>query len=81
MKAQPLQTMKSCLLMTGCLLCQACATSGLQSGTASHDPAGLIERILAGNIDQKGSRAYNRWGQGLAEGIAASDRKFTLPRQ
>ncbi len=32
---------------------------------------GLIERLKAGNIDEYGSEAYNRWGRGKADGDAA----------
>lgn len=35
------------------------------------DGVGLIERLRAGNIDEYGSEAYNRWGQGKADGDAA----------
>jgi hypothetical protein len=38
---------------------------------------GFWERVLAGNIDAPGSEAYNRWGDGFLQGIAASDRKFS----
>lgn len=31
----------------------------------------LIERLKAGNIDEYGSEAYNRWGQGKTDGDAA----------
>lgn len=31
----------------------------------------LVERLKAGNIDQVGSEAYNRWGQGKVDGDAA----------
>ena len=40
------------------------------------DGVGLFERLRAGNIDQPGSEAFNRWGMGYLQGIAASDRKF-----
>lgn len=40
------------------------------------DPASLIERIAAGNLNQPGSQAYNRWGAGYVHGLAASDRKL-----
>jgi len=32
------------------------------------EDVGLWERLKAGNIDQEGSEAYNRWGKGKAEG-------------
>jgi len=32
------------------------------------DDVGLWERLKAGNIDQEGSEAYNRWGKGKADG-------------
>lgn len=32
------------------------------------EEVGLWERLKAGNIDQEGSEAYNRWGKGKAEG-------------
>lgn len=32
---------------------------------------GLVERLKAGNIDEYGSEAYNRWGQGKADGDVA----------
>ena len=35
------------------------------------DTVSLIDRLKAGNIDQVGSEAYNRWGQGKADGDAA----------
>ncbi len=37
------------------------------------DNVGLWDRLKAGNIDARGSEAYNRWGQGREEGIATSD--------
>ena len=33
----------------------------------------LWERLKAGNIDQAGSEAYNRWGQGKADGDAVRE--------
>ena len=32
------------------------------------EDVGLWERLKAGNIDQEGSEAYQRWGKGKAEG-------------
>ncbi|HEX7890871.1 MAG TPA: hypothetical protein VF522_16065 [Ramlibacter sp.] len=34
------------------------------------------ERLGAGNVDQYGSGAYNRWGAGYDQGVHASDRKL-----
>lgn len=42
-----------------------------QAAAPSGDGAGLLDRLKAGNIDQPGSEAYNRWGQGKADGDAA----------
>ena len=41
------------------------------SPASSPDDVGLIERLKAGNIDQPGSEAYNRWGAGRAAGDAS----------
>lgn len=40
------------------------------------DPVRLLERLRAGNIDQSGTEAHNRWGPGYDAGLVASDRKF-----
>jgi len=42
---------------------------------------GLWGRLAAGNIDQAGSPAYNRWGDGYVQGLGSSDRKFTRARE
>lgn len=46
---------------------------------ATGDSVSLIERLKAGNIDQVGSEAYNRWGAGRAAGEASelANRHFT----
>ena len=38
---------------------------------ATGDSVSLIERLKAGNIDQVGSEAYNRWGAGKVAGEAS----------
>ena len=38
---------------------------------ASTGDVGLMERLKAGNIDDYGSEAYNRWGQGKTDGDAS----------
>jgi hypothetical protein len=66
-------------LIAGTLLFAGPAASGMlrPNGVVyPADPAGLLERLLAGNIDQPGSRAFIRWGAGYDQGIQASDRKF-----
>lgn len=35
------------------------------------DAVGLVERLKAGNIDEVGSEAYNRWGAGKVAGAAS----------
>jgi hypothetical protein len=54
------------------------ARAVVRAGGAQYppDPAGLIERLAAGNIDQPGHEAYNRWGTGYEHHLQASDRKF-----
>lgn len=42
-------------------------------GPVSGADVGLWERIKAGNIDEPGSEAYNRWGQGARNQMAAQD--------
>lgn len=64
-------------------MAQAQASPGtLRAGGVVYpaDHVGLWERLRAGNIDQPGSPAYNRWGAGYEQGIVASDRKFTRGR-
>lgn len=48
-----------------------------ETAPATHsDSTGLFDRLSAGNIDQVGSEAYNRWGQGKVDGdIAQSTRE------
>ena len=61
--------------------CGSIRADNLRAGGVRHpeDPAGLVERLVAGNIDQPGSTAYNRWGAGYDDGIRSSDRKFQSP--
>jgi hypothetical protein len=67
------------VLQLGCTAAVTAPPGSTRPGGVVHpsDPAGLFERLRAGNIDQPGSRAYNRWGMGYEEGISASDRKLT----
>lgn len=41
------------------------------AAASQDDTVGLIERLKAGNIDQVGSEAYNRWGAGKVAGEAS----------
>lgn len=42
----------------------------MADGGSAGDNAGFWERVAAGNKDQPGSEAYNRWGAGRASGDA-----------
>lgn len=67
------------------LLSSACAGpqgAMVRPGGAAHpsDPAGLFERIAAGNIDSPGSQAWRRWGEGYDAWLRASDLRFERVR-
>lgn len=49
----------------------AAAPVSSSTPAASANDVGLMERLKAGNIDQYGSEAYNRWGQGKTDGDAS----------
>ena len=42
-----------------------------KASAGGSEDVGLWERLKAGNIDEAGSEAYNRWGQGKTNGDAA----------
>lgn len=59
-------------------------TPQVAAPAASSEEVGLLERLKAGNIDQAGSEAYNRWGQGKIDGDAAElarEAQRTTPEQ
>lgn len=70
----------ACTALLACLLagCAADRSATMVRPGGIHVPGdhvGLPERFGAGNVDQYGERAYNRWGAGYDEGVRASDRK------
>lgn len=52
---------------------KSCGPAKKMADGGSVDSGGFWERIKAGNIDQPGSEAYNKYGKGKDEGIVASD--------
>lgn len=76
----------SALVLLLASLCAGCApgpAGRVRAGGAMHpeDPAGLFERVAAGNIDQAGSAAWRRWGEGYDAWLRDSDRRFEPPRE
>lgn len=46
-------------------------TAAIAAPAGGSEDVGLWERLKAGNIDEAGTDAYNRWGQGKTDGDAA----------
>lgn len=44
----------------------AASGAGVSAGVSAGDTVGLVDRLMAGNIDQAGSEANQRWGSGKA---------------
>lgn len=59
--------LKSLAPDAGAPLADAVAPVG-EAPIAADDDVTLWERLKAGNIDQEGSEAYQRWGKGKSEG-------------